>query len=102
MNTIAVDINGTPHKIPKGSKTSFDVLAKWSGDRYFVLASAAGDLFNPLSIDNNIHQRDKERGGMFWELRVCSEECYQDYTVFLRSKNHVPHILAQRRFRNDF
>jgi hypothetical protein len=55
-----------------------------------------------LNSNNNIHQRDRERGELFWKLRTCSQECYRDYTVFLRTKNHVPHTLAQRRFRNDF
>jgi hypothetical protein len=102
MKVIVVDINGTPHEIEKGVQPDFDVLARWSGERYLVLASNDGDLFNPLDINDNIYKRDKERGGLFWKLRTCSQECYQQYTIFLRSQNRTPYLLAQRRFRNDF
>jgi len=102
MKVIVVDINGTPHEIEKGILPGFDVLARWSGQRYLVLASNEGDLFNPLDTNENLHKRDRERGGLFWKLRTCSKECYQQYTVFLRSKNRTPYLVAQRRFRNDF
>lgn len=102
MKVIIVDINGTPHEIKESDKPKFDILAKWSGNRYLVVASNEGDLFDPLEMNSNIHKRDRERGGMFWKLRTCSQECYQQYTVFLRSRNRTPFILAQRRFRNDF
>ncbi len=101
MKVIVVDINGTPHEIPKGVKPDFDVLARWSGERYLALASGEGDLFDPSDVNINIHERDRERGGMFWRLRKCSQECYRQYTTFLRSKNRTPYLLAQRRFRND-
>lgn len=102
MKVIVVDINGTPHEIERNVKPDFDVLARWSGNRYLVLSSGDGDLFNPLDINNKIRKRDRERGGMFWKLRTCSQECYEQYTVFLRSKNKTPYLLSQRRFRNDF
>lgn len=101
MKVIVVDINGTPHKVEKGAQPRFEVLARWSGERYLVLASIGGDLFDPLDVSNNMHKRDRERGGLFWKLRTCSQECYQQYTTFLRSKNRTPYLLAQRRFRND-
>lgn len=99
---IVVDINGTPHEIKESDKPDFDVLAKWYGNRYLVLGSNEGDLFDPLNVDCNIYQRDRKRGGMFWKLQTCSQDCYQQYTIFLRSKNRTPFILAQRRLRNDF
>ena len=101
MKVIVVDINGTPHEVEKGAQPSFDVLARWSGERYLVLASNEGDLFDPLDVNNSIRKRDRQRGGLFWKLRTCSQECYQQYTTFLRSKNRTPYLLAQRRFRND-
>ena len=99
-----VDIHGTPHDTLKTHviKSSFEVYAKSSGNKYQVRASSAGDLFDILDGNNNIHKRDKERGGFFWTLRTCSKECYEQYVMFLRSKNRTPFILAQRRFRNDF
>lgn len=102
MNVIVVDINGTPHDIPKETQPDFSVLARRSGNRFLALASGDGDLFNPLDTDANIHKKDRERGGMFWKLRTCSKECYEQYTTFLRSKSRTPYLLAQRRFRNDF
>lgn len=101
MKIVVVDIDGTPHEIKQGIQPNFDVLARWSGCRFLVLASNNGDLFNPLDINNQIKKRDKERGGLFWKLRTCSPECYRNYTVFLRSKNMTPYLLAQRRFNSD-
>ncbi len=100
MNLITVDINGTPHKAD-GVVVDFKVFAKWLDNRFFVLASGEGDLFDPLNSSNNVHKKDKERGGVFWKLVACSQECYQQYTTFLRSKNRTSYIVAQRRFRND-
>lgn len=102
MKVIVVDINVTPHNIVRGTKPNFDVLARWSDSRYLVLASNEGDLFDPLDMNANVSKRDRERGGMFWKLRTCSQECYQQYAIFLRSKSRTPYLLAQRRFRNDF
>lgn len=102
MNVIVIDINGTPHRVEKSAKTDFDIFARWSGERYLVLASNDADLFDPLDIKCNIKKRDRERGGMFWKLRTCSQECYSQYIMFLRSRNRTPYLLAQRRFRNDF
>lgn len=102
MKIIVVDINGTPHEILQGIQPAFNILAKWSGDRYLVLASNEGDLFNPLDVNVNIKKVDKERGGRFWRLKTCSQKCYQQYTIFLRSRNLTPYLLAQRSFRNDF
>ena len=96
MSIIVVDINGTPHKIADGTKIDSRVLAMWFGSRCSVMASNEGDLFDPLD------ERDRKRSGMFWRLQKCSRKCYDQYTIFLRSKNRTPYILAQRRFRNDF
>ncbi len=100
MKVIVVDTNGTPHKVDGNAKPDFTVLARWTGNRYLVLASNNGDLFDPLSSDN-VEKRDRERGGMFWNMKTCSQECYQQYTIFLRSKNRTPYFAAQRRFLND-
>lgn len=102
MKVIVVDINGTPHEIQKGVQPDFSVLARWSGNRYLALASNDGDLFDPLNTSSGINKRDRERGGMFWKLRTCSRECYEQYTTFLRSRSRTPYLLAQRRFLNDF
>lgn len=101
MKIIVVDRNGTPHEISPGVEPNFDVLARCSTNRCLVLASNNGDLFDLLDTNFNLNKRDKERGGMFWKLRTCSQECYRQYTIFLRSKNRTPYLLAQRRFRND-
>lgn len=101
MKKIFVDINGTPHEKSDNIEPDFKVMAKWLGSKFFVMGSNEGDLFSPLDPTANIHKRDKERGGLFWQLRICSEECYKQYTTFLRSKHKTPYLLAQRRFRND-
>lgn len=102
MNVTVVDIEGTPHRIHKEKQPNFTVFARHSGKRYLVLASSDGELFNKLDINDNTNKKDRERGGMFWQLRTCSQECYDQYTIFLRSKSRTPYLLAQRRFRNDF
>jgi hypothetical protein len=99
---IVVDINGTPHEIENDTQPEFDVLARWSGNRYLVLVSNEGDLFSPVDPQAQIDKRDKERGGMFYRLKTCSQACYSQYTMFLRSKNRTHYLLAQRRFLNDF
>lgn len=101
MNVIVVDTNGTPHTIEKGVNPDFRVCARRFGQRYLIFASSEGDLFDPLNVSLNTNIKDKERGEMFWRLRACSRECYEQYTIFLRSKNRTPYLLAQRRFRND-
>lgn len=102
MKTIVVDIGGTPHEEDNCSNVCFKVYAQRRGERYMVLASSNGDLFDPMDSGNNAHQKDRERGGPFWKLSSCSKECYDQYTTFLRSKNRTPLLVAQRRFRNDF
>lgn len=102
MKIVVVDINGTPHKIDEDTEPNFGILAKRSGNRFLVMVSSEGDLFNPLVMGASINKRDRERGGMFWRLKTCSQECYDKYMIFLRSKNKTPYLLAQRRFRNDF
>jgi hypothetical protein len=101
MKVRVVDITGVPHDISIDEEPDFDVLAKWTGNRFLVLASNDGDLFDPLNSSSDIKKRDRERGGLFWKLKTCSQECYQNYTSFLRSKNRTPYTLAQRRFCND-
>lgn len=99
------DINGTPHRIVEGAEETIEflILSKCYGsDKYLVLASSEGGLFNPLDINHVIHKRDRERGGLFWRLRSCSFECYRQYNIFLKTKNKTPHLLAERRFCNDF
>jgi len=101
MRTIIIDINGTPHDLINKSVDS--VVAKNTDDRFFmVLTNSSGDLFNPLELNANIKQRDKERGGLYWRLKTCSRECFDQYTAFLRSKNRTHYLIAQRRFLNDF
>lgn len=102
MKVIAVDIDGTPHNMEQGVPLKFDIFARCSGNRFLVLASNEGDLFNPLDTNDVFTKPDKERGGQFWKLRTCSKECYDRYTAFLRCKNKTPFLVAQRRFRNDF
>lgn len=101
-NVIVVDINGTPHEIGSSDIPDFDILARRSENRYMVLASNEGDLFDPFDTGLKIKKRDVERGGMFWRIRTCSKECFAQYTTFLRSKNRTPYILAQRRYRSDY
>jgi len=99
---IVVDKTGTPHRVAVGARPGFRVFARNLRDKYWVMGCANGDLFNPQDINDNIDKKDKERGGRFWRLMSCSQPCYEQYTVFLRSKNRTPYLIAQRRFRNDF
>lgn len=100
MKTVIIDTNGTPYFSADNLK--IDIAARRSENRFMVLANNEGDLFNPNEINTNIHQKDRERGGRFWNLQTCSEECYNQFVAFLRSKNRTHYLIAQRRFRNDF
>lgn len=103
INSIFVDIHGTPHRALSNAHCDFDILAKkLNNSKYFILVSNDGDLFDPTNIKVSIKQPDRQRGGRFWRLRRCSLKCYMEYTSFLRSKNRTPYILAQRSFINDF
>jgi len=101
MNITFIDINGTPHMYEQGEIPSFKVFARCSKQRWLVMASNEGDLFNPNEINDNLNRKDRERGGDFFKLQKCSKECYEQYTTFLRSKNLTHYLIAQRRFRND-
>lgn len=99
---ILIDIDGTPHIVDNDTEKTFDVLAKSTQNRFFVMSSGDRDLFNPLDTSINIFKRDFERGEKFWQLRSCSKKCYEQYIIFLRSKSKTPYVLAQRRLRNGF
>lgn len=101
MNARAIDIHGTPHEVKQGSRLEFKVFARFSGKRFLVMASGDGDLFNPNNQSDQIGKKDTARGGMFFKLRACSKECYENYVTFLRTKNHTHYVLAQRRFSHD-
>lgn len=101
MKVMVVGATGTPHEISIEDKPDFNVLARRLGDKFSVLASKKGNLFDPLNSNNNFNERDEEHGGLFWRLSTCSQECFFNYTSFLRSRHRTPYIFAQRRFRND-
>ncbi len=98
MTAIVVGVTGTPYRVSTKCKPDFDVLAVWQEDRFLVLGSEYGDLFDPLNSSHNFG----ECGGLFWRLSVCSRECFFNYTSFLRSKRRTPYIFAKRRFNRDF
>lgn len=102
MQVIVVEENGTPHKLMRNYKPVFKIFARRFNNGCSVLASPDGDLFNPLDSSCNLNKKDNKIGGMFWKLRSCSYECYRQYTIFLRTKNRTPYLMAQRRFRSDF
>ena len=101
MKVRVVDAVGTMHDIEHDACPDFDIVARWTGNRFLVLASKDGDLFNPLDPQSTINKRDKKRGGKLYQLRTCSQACYSSYGMFLRSKNITHYLIAQRRFRDD-
>lgn len=101
MIPVIVDREGTPHHYSDGQDINFAVFAKHTNEKYFVLASSEGDLFNPNNLSHKMCRRDRERGRLFWTLKKCSKACYEQYCIFLRSKNVTPLHLAQRRFQYD-
>lgn len=113
MKQIIVDINGTPHEFDSTADdrplNAREVVAQKvlsqhqiSHARHKVMVSPDGDLFNPS--DGVSLQKKVARYGInkyFFNLRRCSEGCYNDYVAFLRSKNKTNLILAQRRFYDE-
>lgn len=112
MKITAIDINGTPHVssvidalchgeiLPVKDYESVlgsGIVAKSIDDeRYAVLVSNSGQLFNPLDRSANISDRDRRRGGPLYKMKTCTKTCFEYYCAFLRSKNRTSFILAQR------
>lgn len=88
-----IDINGTAHKSREASNEL--IVAIQNTSRCFVLASSTGELFDPCR-SAMLNQKDKERGQLKWQMRPCSSECLQHYSVFLKTRNRTPFVLAQR------
>lgn len=113
MKQIIVDINGTPHKFDSVGGTRplkvREILAQkimsqtdTATNRHKVLVSQQGILFNPTEPGIQINQVDRHHTGLFvYNLRRCSKQCYDDYTAFLRSKNKIHLLIAQRRFYDE-
>lgn len=105
MNEI-IDTHGTPHLFDNDKQLQeidwSKVLACKMNAVFKVMASAEGELFNPLSRPSSNSSRDRARGGEYFQLRKCSAECYRSYITFLRGKNRTHFVLAQRRFLDGF
>jgi len=99
---IVVDKNGTPYRLSTGETVDFDVLAKALKNRFMIMVSNEGELFNPMDYRHDLRDKDNKRGRSLWNLKKCSRECYYKYVEFLRSKNKTPYLVARRRFQNDF
>lgn len=95
---INIDINGSPFRGDKPKATGQTWLAQKIGNTYWVMISNEGYLFNPLDLSERLSKRDRERGGMFFQLRKCRQMCYDYYTAFLKSRNRTHLVLAQRSF----
>lgn len=91
-----VDSIGNRHK----EDYDCDAIAYHDDDKFFVLASKTGDLFNPQNRINP-KKKDVERGGLLYELKRCPLNCYVSYVNFLRTRNNALYELAQRRFLNE-
>jgi len=91
-----IDINGTPHH----SQTDFKPIARRTKNRYFILASRDGIIFNPNNPTLKLTDRDGKRGDLLFKLQSCTKECYESYKLFLKTKNRTHFIVAERRFLN--
>lgn len=109
MNEV-IDIHGTPHQYRSGDTLPLslnDIVARRRNDIagggiFQILASANGELFNPLISGHSISKRDQSRGGRYFRLTKCSQDCYRSYVTFLRLKNRTHFVLAQRRLLNGY
>jgi len=95
-DNINIDINGSPFHVNKKKENSKTWMAQKIGDTYWVMVGKEGYLYNPLDSSEILNKKDRERGGMFFQLRKCKQICYDYYVAFLRSKNRTHFILAQR------
>lgn len=98
---IITDKTGGIHQFDNDNISNFnpnDVYAKKSSNGCFVLASDEGDLFNILDSTYYRLEKDKDKGKLKFHLRKCSEECYNNYSRFLRTKNLVDFHCARRSF----
>lgn len=102
---MVVDVGGTPHFCddphPPPVPSSEIAARALADDRWQVPARADGTLFNPVEQPTVPQTRDRERGQPLYKLRRCSRRVFDQYTQFLRSKNRVHLVIAQREFLDD-
>lgn len=98
---IVVDSAGTPHRVDRYDKTIQAAAREYGDGRYELLARADGVLFNPVDHPEIPRAKDPERGEAVFCLRACSRRAFDAYTQFLRSKNEVHRLIAQREFLDD-
>ncbi len=102
---IVVDVGGTPHSCddphPPPVPSSEIAARALSNDRWQVLAETDGTLFNPVEHPTIPQTRDRERGEPLYKLRRCGKRVFDRYTEYLRTKNRVHLVIAQREFLDD-
>jgi len=94
------DSQGIAYPHQKGDKSLLsdrDALAQ-KDELFQVMITNNGELFNPHSATANIYKRDNQRGGYMYNLKKCSQACFEHYVKFLRTRNRKNLNVAQRRF----
>ena len=68
---------------------------------YFVRAGIDGRLFEATDDRACLTRTDKERGGLRYTLRRCSEATYQRYVEYLITRNKANLRAAERTFNDE-
>jgi len=116
MKQIIIDVHGTPYSFDSRTESRPINVREVVAQKIFpqldiqiarhkVLVSPQGSLFNPSEPGVDINQVDRHKTDLsnvyFYNLRRCSQQCYDDYTIFLRSRNKTHLLIAQRRFHDE-
>lgn len=98
---IIYDSKGNDFDNKNSTLTRKDILALKS-DVFRIAATLDGLLFDPRNVGHNMSKKDRLRGGYFFQLRKCSENCFSMYVNFLKTRNTADLIIAQRRFKDEY
>lgn len=71
------------------------IIAKHS-HYFYVMSAGNGELFDPHDPSDSIMA--KQCGSYVYSLKKCNEECYEQYVLFLQTRNKKYLRIAQRRF----
>lgn len=99
MTTTCIDRDG--QIVSDETRAAAKQTIQGNARSHYVRATTSGQLFNPLDATASLTERDKERGGPRFVLRLCSETAYQRYVEFLGTRNKASLLVAERAFIND-
>ena len=72
-----------------------DCYAKMVNDIYFI-KTISGKLFNPMGMYADTHKFKKQAGSYAMKWERVAKKTFDNYLIFLRTKNEAYFLLAER------